>query len=372
MIPYWLLFAYFALGAALAAPRPGGPGAFLEFPLRSGMFFLGGILIVVMIGFRYEVGGDWVNYLEDLARARYRDLDQVIFSGGDPGYSFLNWIVSGVGAGIWLVNLVCGVIFAWGLLRFASIQREPWLATLVAVPYLTIVVAMGYSRQGVAIGIVMAGLASRLRGGSLLRLAAYIIVAALFHKTSVVVFPLVALAATRGRLVNTIIVAAFAVLLYDLFLAGSVGYFTAAYIDVAYASEGAPVRVAMNVLAALIFLFNQRRLGFTDHEYLVWRNLAWTSLGLLALLLALESSTAVDRLALYLIPLQLAVLSRVPGSLLKLSLGRVIVLAYSAVVQFTWLNYATHSRHWIPYRIYQGSEWEAAANSEVARHRSAV
>lgn len=352
MIPYWLLFAYFAFGAVLAAPRSGDPTTYLVGQWRSGMFFLGGILIAVMIGLRYEVGGDWANYLVELVKAEYRDLDQVIVSGGDIGYNLLNWLVSRMSAGIWLVNLVCGVIFAWGLIRFASIQREPWLAVLIAVPYLIVVVAMGYSRQGVAIGIVMAGLAARWRGASLLRLAAYVAAAALFHKTSAVIFPLVALSATRGRLVNAIMVAAMALLFYDFFLSGSAQQLMTNYLEAAYVSEGAAVRVVMNVVAAIVFLLNQRRLSFLEEERLVWRNFSWAALGLLVLLLAVESSTAVDRMALYLIPLQLAVLSRVPGTLLAVDLGRAVVIAYAAAVQFIWLNYATHARYWIPYNFW--------------------
>lgn len=352
MIPYWLLFAYFALGAAFAAPRSGDPTTYLASPLRSGGFFLGGVLIAAMIGFRYEVGGDWANYLVELVRAEYRDLDQVIFGGGDIGYNLLNWIVSRVGAGIWLVNLVCGVIFAWGLMRFASIQFEPWLAVLVAVPYLVIVVAMGYSRQGVAIGIVMAGLASRWRGGSLLHLAAYVAVAALFHKTSALIFPLVALAAARGKLVNGFIVAAIGLLFYDFFLSATAQSLIINYVQAAYASEGATIRVAMNLLPAAIFLLKGRRLGFSEEERLVWRNFSWVAIALLVLLIVAEASTAVDRMALYLIPLQLAVLSRVPGALVSVGLGRAIMFAYVAAVQFVWLNFAHHAQYWVPYRFW--------------------
>jgi hypothetical protein len=61
-------------------------------------------------------------------------------------------------------------------------------------------------------------------------------------------------------------------------------------------------------------------------------------------------------MALYLIPLQLFVLARVP---LAFSDGRTpstvakfAVIAYSMVVQFIWLNYADNARAWIPYHNY--------------------
>jgi hypothetical protein len=71
---------------------------------------------------------------------------------------------------------------------------------VAAVPYLVTVVAMGYTRQAVAIGILMAGLTSLFRGGSLVRFAANAVVAALFHKTSCMVLPLVIFASPRSRL----------------------------------------------------------------------------------------------------------------------------------------------------------------------------
>jgi hypothetical protein len=66
--------------------------------------------------------------------------------------------------------------------------------------------------------------------------------------------------------------------------------------------------------------------------------------------LVLPSSTAVDRLALYVMPLQIAVLSRFP--LLFGPAGTVIVALYSLAIEFVWLNFTTHARFWIPYQIY--------------------
>ena len=68
----------------------------------------------------------------------------------------------------------------------------------------------------------------------------------------------------------------------------------------------------------------------------------------------MPSSTAVDRLALYLIPLQLAVLPRVQYLFHGQLFGRAVIVAYAGLVLFTWLNFAVHSRYWVPYQIYPG------------------
>jgi hypothetical protein len=66
----------------------------------------------------------------------------------------------------------------------------------------------------------------------------------------------------------------------------------------------------------------------------------------------LPSSAAVDRLALYIIPLQLAVMSRPRIVMVSERLGTVLIIVYAAAVQFTWLTYAHHARFWVPYHFW--------------------
>jgi hypothetical protein len=84
----------------------------------------GSFLIALAIGLRYEVGADWNVYKFLFSYARYADLDRVLRIG-DPGYQLLNWAVQHIGAEIWLVNLVCGVIFAYGLFPLRQIAAGP-------------------------------------------------------------------------------------------------------------------------------------------------------------------------------------------------------------------------------------------------------
>ena len=303
-----------------------------------------------MIGLRFEVGADWATYKLLFSYAGYADLGRAL-AIGDPGYQFVNWCVRRLGAEIWLVNLICAGIFSWGLFRFAQAQPSPWLAVLVAVPYLIIVVAMGYTRQAVAIGILMAGLAAVHRGASTLRFALYVAAAALFHKTAVVALPLVIFSSERNKFLNILAGIVALYLLYTSFLRDSVDNFVRNYIVAKYSSQGAAIRVTMNLVPATLFFFLRRRLGFSDRERRIWFSHSAAAFGLLVLLLVLPSSTAVDRLALYVMPLQMAVLSRVPN-VAGARQGTILVVLYSLAVQFTWLNFAVHSKYWVPYKIY--------------------
>lgn len=344
MLPYWLLFAYFAAGAVLSdqsrSPRR-----------HTSPFLVAGMLaLAALVGLRYEVGADWATYELLFSFAGYLNLERVL-AIGDPGYQFLNWNVRRIGGEFWLVNFTCAVIFTWGLARFTQVQPNPWLAVVIAVPYLVIVVAMGYTRQAVAIGILMAGLAAVQRGASTLRFALYVGVAALFHKTAVVALPLVVFSSERNRAINFLGGALAIYALYNSFLADSVDQFVKNYIEAEYSSQGAAIRVAMIIVPAAVFLLFRRSFDFSDRERKIWFFYSIAAFGLLVLLLVLPSSTAVDRLALYIMPLQIAVLSRMPIALGPRT-GTIVVLIYSFMVQFVWLNFATHAKYWIPYQVY--------------------
>lgn len=341
MLAYWVLFGCFALGALI---RPA-----VWHGQRPSILFAAGILLIcLMVGMRFEVGGDWINYAYLFRYTSAIGIERAI-DASDPAYQLVTWLVAQAGMTVIGVNMVCAIIFCWGLDRFARSQPDPWLAVLVAVPYLIIVVAMGYTRQATAIGILMAGLASLTRGGGIVRFTAFVVVAALFHKTAVVMLPFAIFALQRNRLINIIVGVAASVLLYRYFLADSLEVFVRNYLDTRYSSQGALIRVMMSFLPAILFLSMGRRFGFDEREYRLWWILSMTSVVTLALLFVLPSSTAVDRLALYLIPLQLAVVPRAAALFRDLRIGTLAVIAYAAAVLFVWLNFATYSSAWVPY-----------------------
>lgn len=346
MALYWFLFAYFAVGAIIAgsfrSASNNQPGV---------LFTAGAVIMAALIGLRYQVGGDWLEYQFIYERAGPLEFSDAV-AIGDPGYQALNWIAYQFDAQIWLVNLICAAIFVWGLFRLCRTQPSPWLAALVAIPYMVIVIAMGYTRQAVALGILMAGIAEFFRGASLLRFGIYVVFAALFHKTSVVAFPLVAIATERNRLVNFVIVIAFGIFLYDMFLGNAMDQFVQNYIQTAYSSQGAAIRIAMNMLAAAVLLVARRRLELTTLERNVWRNFSLASVFSLAMLIVTPSSTAVDRLSLYIIPLQIGVLGRVPLIFKSRLSGTVTLVSYCFLVEFVWLNFGQFSSKWVPYHFF--------------------
>lgn len=344
MWPYWFLFGTVAWLTLTRVPTPG-----VQPKSWPGWWRIIFVLLVAMIGLRHEVGGDWGQYVERIINVDFETLT----GRGDPAYFLLNWVGAYSGMGVYFANTVCAVVFTYGLVVFCRVQPRPWLALLVAVPYFVIVVAMGYTRQSAAIGLVMLGLVA-LSDGKLARFVVYVAIAATFHKSAVILMPLAVVAGKRHHYLTAIWVGLSSLGSYVVILRDSVDSLNTSYMVAQYQSQGAAVRVAMNVVPAVIFLTFRRRFEMPEQDRKFW---TWMSLGGLVFVVWLKlspSSTAVDRVALYWIPLQLFVLSRLPDALGKAHSRATVlwIVVYSFAVQFVWLNFASHAMYWLPYQFF--------------------
>ena len=349
MWAYWLLFLVPA-GIAVS-PIKGDKN------INSMMWVMVSLLIILLMGLRYDVGGDWPNYLAylDDAELLKNDLGKVLIVGNANGaaYMFINWIAVKLGLGIYFVNTICAVLFMVGLIKYCQRQPFPWIALAVGIPYLVLVVGMGYTRQAVALGFVFWGL-SFLRSGTEPKFFAMVLIGTLFHISAIVNVPYMAL--TRKRILW------WYYLVFGLFI-GAV-YYLVIYLDlwqyylaaVTYTldiqSQGGAIRTFMNVLPVLVAFFFWNRIKMISSDYKI---IKWMAIAALLSMPALSvSSTMVDRFALFLIPLQLALWPRiiaVQKTELSRSIWASIILSYYGLVLFVWFNYATHAYRWLPYRL---------------------
>ena len=343
MFGFWLMFLV-PVWAVLVSKR-------LPDRQRLAAWWAVGVLFSLMIGLRYEVGGDWFNYLDHFKATSHLRFSEV-FDKGDPGHYFLNWLVARLGGSVYWVNLIYGSVLMWGTVVFCRKQPWPWLALAVAVPYMLVVVGMGYSRQAVALGFALLGLVAlgehRVRSFLVL-----IALGALFHKSAVLLLPIAALAASRNRFLTAGLVGATFVLLYWLLLSEDADALWTNYVEAQMHSQGAKIRVLMNAIPAALMLVWGKRLAPDPQERKLW---TWIALvALLCLPIVSLATTAVDRVALYLIPIQIFVFSRIPrlaGGNIRLRTLLVLgVIAYYAAVLFVWLNFATHAQYWLPYQF---------------------
>ena len=340
MIVYWIVF-FFAVLLALTRLRISPLG-----------WALIGVGLAGFVGLRYQVGADWYRYLFYLENVKgipfYRALELK-----DPGYQALNWVSALLGLDVWFVNLVAAGVFIYGLIRFLQLLPDPRIALAVSIPYMITVMAMGYTRQAMAFGFVLWGLTYLIQR-RIIGFVVLLTIGALFHKSAIILVPLAVLANTKNRTWSMVWVGATGLLLFALLLQEHVDTLYDTYVvsDYASASEGGPIRAMMNALPAAAFILLRKHFDMTAEERALW---FWVSLLCLACLpLLAVSATAVDRVALYLMPIQLVVASYLPEFFSRKDriLPRIGVMGLYGAVMFVWLNYAGHRNAWLPYQFW--------------------
>src|SRR5210317_1932049 len=116
MWPYWLIFIL-PLAGVNAQNRTSNQ--------RLAWFFILSLL-VLFIGLRFQVGGDWNNYLGHFEAMRFLKFSDVL-SLEDPAYYITNWVVADAGLSIVWVNLLCAIIVCCGVHTFCRNQPLRWL-----------------------------------------------------------------------------------------------------------------------------------------------------------------------------------------------------------------------------------------------------
>jgi len=343
MFVYLGMFAYVAIGAVISS--------FRNLNLRSGVLWLTSIALIILIGFRWEVGADWNSYRMILHYSRISDAANVSLRS-EPGYALLNWIAANQGWGIWFPNLICAIIFTYGLMVFCRQQPNPWLALVVAVPYLVIGVGMGFTRQSAAVGLIMLAMVELTRGNRT-RVFVNIGLATLFHTSAIVLAPVFALTTAKRGLVSAIILSIFGIGLYFAF-SERIGMRLTEYQTFRYIAGGAIPRILMNLVAAVIFLLGRHKFTISHVEIRLWTLLSLVTFLMLPLLYYVNSTTIVDRLGIFLVPLQIFVLARMPlvfgrRGRQNMTLLSAIIL-YSLAAELVWLNLGNEARSWLPYR----------------------
>jgi len=358
MWAYWLLFLVPA-GIAFSPIR-------VDKNINFMLWAIVGLLCILLIGLRYEVGGDWDPYLVYLDKARGLDLSiNKLLSeayGNATGYVFLNWAAIQLGFGIYgiyFVNTICGVIFMVGLILYCRKQPMSWVALAVAMPYLVCAVGMGYTRQATALGFFLWGL-SILRKGNELKYFALILLGCFFHLSVIITLPLLLLVRKTIPWWIYPLLGAFIFGLYSLFnttMTGGRNLIENYEIILEYTrtrySAGAEIRTYLNVTPVLVSLFFWNRIKMISFDYKIIKWMAFASI--VAIPALSIGGTLIDRFGLYLIPLQVALWPRiiaVQSTMLLRSIWISMVMVFYGIVLFVFFNFALHARFWVPYKMF--------------------
>lgn len=348
MIMYWTMYAFPAAFALVSATRERRLNTLDKIALAFIFVFF-----ALMIGLRFEVGADWFNYEQIVGQISMEDLGTSM-SYGDPGFSIVAWLSTRWGLDVYGANLFCGGVLVAGLVSFCRRQDHVWLSLAAAVPYLIIVVGMGYVRQGAAIGFILFAL-TRFEAGRFKSSMGWIAAGGLFHASAVAIAPLVGLAIVRKRPILIVPVAIVSVALFVVLLQQRVDQFYTNYVEAEYDSSGAMVRLLMNAVPAMLFIIYRKSFPAASWSRALWLLFAVLSLALVAVVAVFPSTTLIDRIGLYFIPIQLYVFGNLAAAMRVEERGRfavsVLAIGYYAAILFVWLNFATHAEFWVPYRF---------------------
>lgn len=353
MLMYWIIFSipvFFALIEGLNNTRNKYGYRKLTFGLAQHTWVF---ILTIFIGLRAEVGGDWLNYFIIFQNSADLPLYEIISDPiGDPLYMFVNWFAASYGLSYYFVNIFSALIFSIGLVYFCQNLPRPWLGLAIAFPYLVIVVSMGYTRQAMALGFVMIGYVALGRQKNISFLF-WILMAVFSHKSAILMLPIAGLAASKNRISVFFSLVFLVIAGYFIFLQEHVDKFMYGYIELAYQSEGALIRLMMNAIPAFIMILFYKSFPIPLHERRLWFWVGIISLGLLSIFPVFPSSAALDRVALYLLPIQMVTFTYLadifPRDKQTNTLLRFFIIAYFILVQFVWLNFASNSSSWLPY-----------------------
>jgi len=338
VLGYWLLIGLPILLSFAALPKK----------IRNLSLLLVSLIYILFIGLRYEVGPDREAYAYKYEAISSLTLKEAI-SFTEPGFAMLNWLLAQMNGNIYWVNFIVAVIFVSGLIRFAKTTPLPFIALVSVTPYLVIAIGMSAARQSAAIGLVFHLMASWRQG--LVNKLSLSTLAVSFHYSAVMSLIFVLQSLKMPSWLKGSLLMGGAVAMYPILNATeAAAKYQHTYLEKNIVSSGALMHASLNAIPAIIYLIYRHK----------WRSRFGESdlLPMLAVLSIISifgvsiSSTGVDRLALYLSPIQMMVYGSLPflfGRKNKVILSSAIIVLH-VVILFVWLNFANHAAEgFVPY-----------------------
>lgn len=349
MIPYYLLYFFLALKSLEET------SLINTFKQNSQKILI--VFFSIFIGLRFEVGCDWFQYMRLFETIKSSIAEAFYILRLEPGFIFLNFIFGPLQDGYILVNLVCGIIFSYCLIKFCATLPRPWLALCIAYPNLILVVSMGYTRQSVAIALALLAFVA-LDKGKFYKSIFLIILGSTFHRVGLFYLfaPLLytfQIGSQFNKTIRLLLTIPLGYFFVDQLIIKQISSFQFSYLELNMTSSGAYVRIILLIIPSIIFLCFLNKFKLSKIYKSIFFVMALFSFVALIYLSTSFSSTAVDRFALNLLPIQLVVASYLPDTgILKMdkNIWKIFMILTTFPVMSVWLIYAVHSYCWIPYK----------------------
>ena len=100
--------------------------------LNSFLWFIFSFILILFLGFRSNVGGDWWVYNKNFIHTGENFNIPNFDLRSDYLFELLSWNIYIFGFNLIALNLVCTVIFVYAITSFCAKQKQPWLAMVIA------------------------------------------------------------------------------------------------------------------------------------------------------------------------------------------------------------------------------------------------
>lgn len=310
-----------------------------------------GFVLLIFIGLRYEVGGDWDGYNFIMESLSTQSFDELL-EHSELAFNSIVWASAHMGLEIYGANIVTTGVFLFGLFKYCKIQPNPWLALFSALPFLVIVVSMSANRQAAAIGITLLVLAIWDNSSALKKLL-LIFVASAFH-TSALIFGIFVVLNSKIAMWKKAVLSAGFFWAATSLLTGSkiTDRYENSYIEGAAenVAGGAMQQILLIAIPAVILLVLSVRNRNFKLKLPHWDILFIMSLLSVALIpMAMVYSVAASRISFYMFPVSIAVLATLPEVLPSKNVVKLLVVFYGFLTLGLWLNFANTAFKHIPY-----------------------
>lgn len=314
--------------------------------IQSVLYFYFLFFLIIFIGLRFEIGGDWKAYLDWQKDIEGYSIYQS-FVLPSPVYSLIN-ILSGNFGGIYFVNLCCAAICVLGLHIFSLTSDHPKFVFFSLIPFIIFIFSMGFVRQSLALSFV---LMVHNRNTFIYIFGAFL--AILSHASVIIILPIYYLF-RRDMSFGRVLPAVFFITICVVIFHDQLYFYYKYYVTTQeYSSRGVFYRLLPMIIILIFFVLRHLYIRSSNSTY-VFEAIICIFLPMLFLLLVAIGghSTPADRMFYYVLPLVALYIAN-SNTLFNLNViikARSIFLVSNYALFFMWIPLSDHVKYWVPYK----------------------
>lgn len=315
-------------------------------------------LLVLFIGFRHEVGGDWAQYIHNYRNQTLFDFFNLSIRN-DYLYKYISFVFYKFGLSYHFLNFFLSIFFVLSIYKFGQLQPSLALSFIISFPIIILIMGMGFDRQGIAFAFILFAMTAFIKEQKI-NFLFFSFLAIFFHKSAIFIlllYPLINRYINIYEMIFICLTILFIIVLlrtdlinlYNNYIGENL--YSNAEESSQLVSKGAPYRIGLNLIASGIFLIFYKEISNNINEKKLFLFLSICIF--LIFLLSFKYAVFSDRINYYFSAIQIIVFSRIPF-LFSNKMTRVLIILsislFYILILFVWLNYAEYAHAWLPYQ----------------------